>query len=438
MSLLAALGMIAIGLAGPDHRFRARSGLRRRARGPDRGGGAGRGRARGRSRDHRHPRPRSPSRPLRAGLGMQGLRHNGLRRGHQARPARRLPPRRIANPGARSRRRSSPGRAAALAAALAGLDAPAAAAGGADDHLGTQARCPTGPRPRPGSPPPRPARASPPLWLDLREPADHAARDPAPARRGVGRLSVPASRSISAAAPGRWPARAAAARWRCSTTSDPDLRIAATRLPGAALVRATSPTRRPSTASASSPPSALLDHMPGAWIEQRPTAAAARVAAYACPLPASLPARPRSPPLAEDAPRSCAPSSRHQRRDKGLGLALGPGPAPPSPPALAAPARRPHRLRPTAPRPRRSRSGRAGRGHRRAATGSRSSAAGWAGPRLRRDRLRHGRPSRHARAAQHAVEDHVAPQPIDMRLRPQRVGPAAGSPPSAARRPRPR
>lgn len=171
-------------------------------------------------------------------------------------------------------------------------------------------------------------------WLDLREPADRAARDPALLAAASAALGPGLALDLGCGTGAMARALPAAARWRL-LDRDPDLlRIAATRLPGAALVRADLADPPPLDGVRLVTLSALLDLMPRAWIERlADRLAAARVAAYAC---LSYDGRIAwSPPLAEDAPVLRA-FNRHQRRDKGLGPALGPEAGPAFAAALAA------------------------------------------------------------------------------------------------------
>jgi SAM-dependent methyltransferase len=179
-----------------------------------------------------------------------------------------------------------------------------------------------------------------PAWLDLREPADHAARDPAllaMAARHLGDglavdLGCGTGSTLRA-----FGALGATARWRMIDNDPLLLDLAQARagrgvevhmgdlgdlealpLAGARLVTA----------------SALLDLMPAGWI----AGLADRLAAAGAGLYAALSydgAMAWEPPLDEDL-KVMAAFNAHQRGDKGLGPALGPDAAPAMAAALRA------------------------------------------------------------------------------------------------------
>jgi SAM-dependent methyltransferase len=177
-------------------------------------------------------------------------------------------------------------------------------------------------------------------WLDLREPADHAARDPGLLAAAAAHLGDGLSVDLGCGTGSTRRAfgeRGAAARW-CLIDNDPALLdvardrlergvelhagdlgdLAALPLAGARLVTA----------------SALLDLMPATWI----TALAERLAAEGAGFYAALSydgVMAWEPPLAGDTAVTAA-FNAHQRGDKGLGPALGPDAAPAMAAALRA------------------------------------------------------------------------------------------------------
>lgn len=172
-------------------------------------------------------------------------------------------------------------------------------------------------------------------WLDLREPADRAARDPALLAAAAGWLGPGLALDLGCGT-GAMARAMPASRWLLVDRDADLLRLAAARLPGATILRADlgDPAALPLDGVRLATLSALLDLMPRSWIEAlADRLAAAGIAAYA-----SLSYDGRiawSPPLAEDAPVLRA-FNAHQRRDKGLGPALGPAAGPAFAAALAA------------------------------------------------------------------------------------------------------
>lgn len=168
-------------------------------------------------------------------------------------------------------------------------------------------------------------------WLDLREPADRAARD----RRLLGAAAAyladaPAPLAVdlgsgAGALPRAFAALAPDARWRLIDRDAGLLAVATARLPGAEAVAAdlADAPGLPLAGARLVTASALLDLASAPWI----AALAARLAAEGAAFYASLTydgriGWPDAGPL--DA-RVCRAFNRHQRRDKGLGgPALGP------------------------------------------------------------------------------------------------------------------
>jgi hypothetical protein len=180
-------------------------------------------------------------------------------------------------------------------------------------------------------------------WLDLREPADRAARDPrllAAAARWLAEGPAPVALDLGAGA-GAMPRALApfapsGLRWRLVDNDPALLALAAARTPGAETVRMdlAALDALPIDGVRLVTASALLDLVSAPWIE----ALADRVAAAGAGVLATLSYDGRlawEPTSAEDADAASA-FNRHQRRDKGFGPALGPDAAP----ALAAALRR--------------------------------------------------------------------------------------------------
>ena len=164
-------------------------------------------------------------------------------------------------------------------------------------------------------------------WLSLREPADHAARDPAllaaaaaaggaaPVIVDLGCGTGSTARAMAAALP--------AARWRL-VDADPALLSQAVETTGGTAHRLDlgDLDALPLAGADLVTASALLDLMPRVWVE----ALASRLAAAGLPLYAALSydgAMRWHPPHPADGAITDA-FNRHQRSDKGLGPALGP------------------------------------------------------------------------------------------------------------------
>ena len=270
-------------------------------------------------------------------------------------------------------------------------------------------------------------------WLDLRAPADAAARDralhaAAVAHLGRGAVALDLGCGTGAAC-GAFPA---GARWRLVDADAGLLAIAARRCRGEV-----EPIRADLADLAGLPfegvrlvtAFALLDLAGREWIE----ALAERVAAAGAGLYAPLcydGALEWEPALPGDGALRAA-FNAHQRRDKGLGEALGPGAAAAMARAMAA---RGYAVR-LAPSPWRLGAGRGGAargaGRRDRGGGGRdgpggggglgSGAGGGEGLAL------HGRPSRRAGLAgggERAIEDDVGVETVDVGLGPERVGEA--------------
>lgn len=166
-------------------------------------------------------------------------------------------------------------------------------------------------------------------WLDLRAPADDAARDPAllaAARSGLARLSRPVALDLGAGTGATVRAMAMpSVHWRLVDGDARLLSLAARRLPEAETIVADLATldRLPLDGVGLVTASALIDLAGADWLE----ALAARLAAAGTPLYAALTydgALAFSPAHPDDATIAAA-FNRHQRRDKGLGgPALGP------------------------------------------------------------------------------------------------------------------
>jgi SAM-dependent methyltransferase len=170
-------------------------------------------------------------------------------------------------------------------------------------------------------------------WLDLREPADHAARDPGLLAAAIAWLAAAAApvvvdlgcgtgstlRAFGARAP-------AGLRWRL-IDRDPVLLAEAARRAGAGVETIPADLgdldRLPLDGARLVTASALFDLMPGDWT----SALVERLAVRRLGLYAALNYDGRmawDPALPEDAAVTEA-FNRHQRTDKGLGPALGPG-----------------------------------------------------------------------------------------------------------------
>jgi SAM-dependent methyltransferase len=166
-------------------------------------------------------------------------------------------------------------------------------------------------------------------WLDLREPADAAARDPgllAAAAAHLGEAPAPVALDLgcgTGATARAFGTRVAGLRWRLLDRDAGLLRLAAARVPGAELVAAdlAALERLPLEGVRLVTASALFDLVSRAWVE----ALAARLAAAGLGLYAALSYDGRlawQPALAADEAGRAA-FNRHQRTDKGFGPALG-------------------------------------------------------------------------------------------------------------------
>jgi SAM-dependent methyltransferase len=170
-----------------------------------------------------------------------------------------------------------------------------------------------------------------PAWLDLREPADAAARDrgllaaaaqhlagvPAPMSLDLGAGTGATVRAFAGLAP-------AGTRWRLVDRDPKLLNLAEVRCPGVEVFNADlgNIDALPLAGVRLVTASALLDLMPPSWIE----ALADRLAASGTAVYAALSydgAMAWEPPLPDDA-AVLAAFNAHQRGDKGLGPALGP------------------------------------------------------------------------------------------------------------------
>lgn len=160
-------------------------------------------------------------------------------------------------------------------------------------------------------------------WLDLRAPADRAARDPGLLAQAADWLAAdPVALDLGSGTGAM--ARVLAARWRLVDRDPALLAIARRRAPGAEVFCAdlADLAALPLAGIRLVTASALLDLMPGGWIEAfADRLAAERIAAYATLSYDGrihwLPALP-----GDEAVRSAF--NAHQLRDKGLGPALGP------------------------------------------------------------------------------------------------------------------
>ena len=163
-----------------------------------------------------------------------------------------------------------------------------------------------------------------PAWLALREPADAAARDPALLAAAAAQLGGGLAIDLGCGTGATVRAFAGAGRWRLVDRDRRLLAVAAARCPAAELVEAdlAATDRLPLDGVALVTASALLDLVSEAWVE----ALAGRLAAARVGLYAALSydgAMAWDAPLPEDA-AVVAAFNRDQRRDKGLGPALGP------------------------------------------------------------------------------------------------------------------
>jgi hypothetical protein len=186
-----------------------------------------------------------------------------------------------------------------------------------------------------------------PAWLDLREPADAEARDPGLLAAGEALVGDGLGLDLGCGTGATARAFGACPRWRLVDRDRRLLAIAAARCPGAEAVEAdlAAIDRLPLDGVALVTASALLDLVSPAWVE----ALAGRLAAAGLPFYAALSYDGTvawDPPVAGDA-AVVAAFNRDQRRDKGLGPALGPTASAALARALAA---RGYRVR-TAPSP---------------------------------------------------------------------------------------
>jgi len=169
-----------------------------------------------------------------------------------------------------------------------------------------------------------------PAWLDLREPADAVARDPALLAAAVAQLGDGLALDLGCGT-GATMRAFGRGRWRLVDRDPRLLALAASRCPGAEALAADllDIGRLPLDGVALVTASALFDLASSDWIE----ALADRLAAADVGLYAALSydgTLAWQPALPEDAAVAAA-FNRHQRRDKGLGPALGPA----APAALA-------------------------------------------------------------------------------------------------------
>ncbi|SHH34246.1 class I SAM-dependent methyltransferase [Marivita hallyeonensis] len=171
-----------------------------------------------------------------------------------------------------------------------------------------------------------------PDWLDLREPADHAARDAtllAQASGGLDPTSIVLDLGSGTGSTARAFSRfGACPRWRFLDGDARLLSIATARHPiaEAIVVDLRDPTTLPLDGVGLVTSSALLDLMPRDWIE----ALARRLSLAGIPFYAALNYNGEmswTPKLSDDA-RVIEAFNRHQLGDKGIGPATGPGSAP--------------------------------------------------------------------------------------------------------------
>jgi SAM-dependent methyltransferase len=163
-----------------------------------------------------------------------------------------------------------------------------------------------------------------PAWLDLREPADARARDPDMLAAAVAYLGDGLALDLGCGTGATVRAFSGRGRWRLLDRDPRLLALAAARCPGAETIAADlrAVDRLPLDGVALVTASALFDLASAAWIG----ALADRLASAGIGLYAALSydgSLVWQPPRPEDAVVAAA-FNRHQRRDKGLGPALGP------------------------------------------------------------------------------------------------------------------
>lgn len=178
-----------------------------------------------------------------------------------------------------------------------------------------------------GSESSRPLTSFPTAWLDLREPADHAARNPvlrsaAASLVGSGGLIVDLGCGTGSTVRALQPDLAPAVRWRLVDHDPAVLREAGRRTGAETVFCELAREELPIEGAALVTASALLDLVSAAWIERLADA----LQAHRCPVYAALsydgrlsfdPAHPGDGAVV-------AALNAHQRTDKGFGPALGP------------------------------------------------------------------------------------------------------------------
>ncbi|MBW8728671.1 MAG: class I SAM-dependent methyltransferase [Inquilinus limosus] len=164
-------------------------------------------------------------------------------------------------------------------------------------------------------------------WLDLREPADHAARHPtlrstAAALVGTGGLIVDLGCGTGSTVRALQPSLAPSVRWRLVDHDAAVLREAGRRTAAETILCDLSRRNLPITGASLVTASALLDLVSEAWIERLADALKARRSPFYAAL--SYDGRVSFDPAHPGDEAMIAALNAHQRTDKGFGPALGP------------------------------------------------------------------------------------------------------------------
>ena len=173
----------------------------------------------------------------------------------------------------------------------------------------------------------RPSGSFPAAWLDLREPADHAARDPGLRRAaaslvGTGGLIVDLGCGTGSTMRALQPCLGASVRWRLVDHDAAMLRESGRRTAAETVLCDLSDREPPIEGAALVTASALLDLVSEAWVVRLADALTARRAPFYAAL--SYDGRLSFDPAHPGDKAMIAALNAHQRTDKGFGPALGP------------------------------------------------------------------------------------------------------------------